>query len=116
MKVSSLLSEYFESTPARRGRLFETRASDLPVAVKQKTWTRDEEGVGRNYKFTDRERMKDFVQATMDFDDQSGTGFHITIESQEVSVKLAVGEGYRSADWSMAMLDSIYNEINEIGR
>lgn len=113
MKVSSLLNEYFESNPGRRGRIVESPVGALPVAVKKKVWTRDEDGVGRSYKFTDREQLKDFIQAVMDFDDESGTGFHITIESMKADVKLAVGEGYRSSDWSMGMLDSIYTEVTE---
>lgn len=113
MKVSSLLNEYFNKGTVRRNRILESPVGDLPVSVKKKVWTLDESGKGRVYKFSDREEMKDFVQAAMDFDDESGTGFCFIIESREVHVKLAVGEGYRSSDWCMGMLDSIYSEITE---
>jgi hypothetical protein len=111
MKVSALLNEYFERPGPRRSRIFEGPASDLPVSVKQKVWSRDEKGTGRLYEFSQREDMKDFVQAALDFDDETGTGFKFEIEGQRVHITLAVGEGYRSSDWSMAMLDSIYSEI-----
>ena len=113
MKVSNLLSEYFENQPTRKHRIFEGSVGELPVAVKKKTWDRDESGMGRVYEFTTREDLKDFVQATLDFDDESGTGFRITVEPQRVQVNLASGEGYRSSEWSMSMLDSIYSEITE---
>lgn len=114
MKVSNLLSEYFDKGSVRRNRIFESPVGDLPVSVKQRVWTLDESGKGRVYKFSDREQMKDFVQAAMDFDDETGTGFQFVIESREVHVKLALGEGYRSSDWCMGMLDSIYSEITEV--
>jgi len=111
MKVSALLNEYFDKPAPRRSRIFEGPSSDLPVSVKKKVWNRDEKGTGRVYEFSQREELKDFTQAVLDFDDESGTGFKIEIDGQRIHVTLAVGEGYRSSDWSMAMLDSIYSEI-----
>lgn len=110
MRVSSLLNEYFEKSPPKRGRLFET-SLDLPVSVQRKPWTRSEDGKGRTYDFSSREDLKDFVQTILDFDDESGSGLIVSVESAKVSVQLNQGEGYRPVERIMQILDSIYNEI-----
>jgi hypothetical protein len=110
MKVSALLNEYFDRQIPRR-RIFEGSSIDLPVTPKKREWERDESGSGRKYEFTQREDLKDFIQAALDYDDETGTGLKFEVFGQYVITFLAEGEGYRSGKHAMMMLDSLYEEI-----
>ena len=115
MKVSGLLTEYFDSAPNRRSRIVEGLPFSLPVTVSKSEWSRDDDqGLLREFKFSNREDLKDFVQAIFDLEDETHHHARTIVEGDTVKVFLTThSKGQvtdRDYDFASA-LDEMYSSM-----
>lgn len=115
MKVSGLLTEYFDSAPSRRTRIVEGLPFSLPVTVAKSDWSRDDDkGLLREFKFIHREDLKDFVQAILDLEDEVHHHARTVVEGDTVKVSLTThSKGQvtdRDYDFANA-LDEMYSSM-----
>lgn len=85
MKVSDLLTEYFEN-PGPRRILREEMLPSLPIMPKKSEWKREERGLLRDFVFNDRPSLKDFILSVLDLEDEMMHRVKIEIEEDRVSV------------------------------
>ena len=111
MKLSPILTEYFETQTPQRRKIFEGLPAHLPVSVQRSEWERNKSQFFRKYNFLEREELKDFVQIALDIDDEAGSRLDVKILGKDVSISFADDDNFVSRDNVSSMLDSAYSEI-----
>lgn len=111
MKLSPILTEYFETQIPQRRKIFEGLPQRLPVSVQKSEWEHNKSQFLRKYNFLEREELKDFVQTALDIDDEMGSRLDIKIFGKDVSINFADDDDFVSKGSVSSMLDSAYSEI-----
>ncbi len=109
MKVSNLLSEYFD-TAQERGTLIENLVGrNLPISPLKSDWKRKEDSLLRAYNFTQRNHLKDFVSAALELEDETYHSVILRVTGLKVEVKCE-SRSFGDDEFTKS-LDEVYNEI-----
>lgn len=120
MKISGLMREYFDmsnSYEVRSSRIFESMPKFLPIEPKDSRWNLSGENqLLRIFEFSNRENLKDFVQAVLDLEDEMMIFSETKVSKDAVQILVFGDSGNiiteRSRKFSR-ILDEFYKSLSE---